>query len=448
VSKARISTSAARAEGIDAVGLQVRARTRYTYNAFNQLMTVTPGDGSTATTFGYDGNGNQTSKTDASGLTQYVYNQDNRLVGISLPGGDANAFEYDANGLRTKKTDSSGTTRYLLDGLSVIAQYAPSGDRQAWYTQSLARIDEVLNVANDSGKLWYQADALGSVYGLTNQAGALVGSQSYDVFGAPTPAPTGPAGQPFGFTGREHELDSGLVYARARYLNPATGQWDRADPLGQTAGPNYYAYADGRVTIARDPMGLATDTVTAYAAAWPASFIALMIDLGALQQAVVWTAAIGGTAAVAIPIAQMISTKDETKTTTTTCPMPPPTRVWRTYYRGLSIQDLNEFMVLGVVLSKAARAGIDFMTGLLLAASPMTILQHTIKSAGSPFVSVTTSALTANVFAVTGGQASTVVISMETNRTPIPIGGQYSEYLFFWMLGFPGERLRFAWGGN
>jgi hypothetical protein len=72
----------------------------------------------------------------------------------------------------------AGTTRYLLDGLSVIAQYAPDGARQAWYTQSLARIDEVLNVANDAGKFWYQADALGSVYGLTNQAGALVGHQN------------------------------------------------------------------------------------------------------------------------------------------------------------------------------------------------------------------------------------------------------------------------------
>jgi RHS repeat-associated protein len=124
-----------------------------------------------------------------------------------------------------------GTTRYLLDGLSVIAQYAPTGERQAWYTQSLARIDEVLNVANDSGKLWYQTDALGSVYGLTNQAGSLVGNQNYDVFGAPTPAPSGPAGQPFGFTGREHELDSGLVYARARYSNPAAGRWLSEDPI-------------------------------------------------------------------------------------------------------------------------------------------------------------------------------------------------------------------------
>ncbi len=417
-------------------------------NGFNQLLSVTPSDGGPSTAFAYDGNGNQTSRTDASGVTRYAYGADDRLAGVALPGGGGSAYEYDANGLRVKKADSAGATRYLLDGLSVVGQYAPDGARQAFYVQSLARIDEVLSVVNGQGKHWYQADALGSIYTLTTASGEVRARGGYDVFGAPVAESGAAVGQPFGFTGREHELESGLVYARARYLSTLSGRWDRPDPLGQTAGPNYFAYADGRVTVARDPMGLATDSVTAYAAAWPASFIALMVDLGVLQQALVWTAAIGGAAAVAIPISEMISTKDETKSTTTTCPMPPPPRVWRSYYRGLSRQDLNEFMVLGVVLSKGARAGLDFIAGLLLAASPMTILQHTIKSAGSPFVSVTTSALTANAFAVTGDQASTVVISVETNRTPIPIGGQFSEYLFFWMLGFPGERLRFAWGGN
>lgn len=150
---------------------------------------------------------------------------------------------------------SAGTTRYLLDGLSVIAQYAPDGAQQAWYTQSLARIDEVLNVANDSGKFWCQAEAMGSVYGLTNQAGALIGSQNYDVFGAPTPTPSGPAGQPFGFTGREHEVEAGLVYARARYLNPGVGRWDRADPMGLIDGPNRYAYVGNGVTGRTDPTG-------------------------------------------------------------------------------------------------------------------------------------------------------------------------------------------------
>jgi RHS repeat-associated protein len=60
----------------------------------------------------------------------------------------------------------------------------------------------------------------------------------------------------FGFTGREHDLDSAMVYARARYLNPGTGRWDRADPLGMIDGPNRYQYVRGKPTIANDPRGL------------------------------------------------------------------------------------------------------------------------------------------------------------------------------------------------
>lgn len=35
----------------------------------------------------------------------------------------------------------------------------------------------------------------------------------------------------FGFTGREHDLDSELIYARARFGDPATGSWLREDPV-------------------------------------------------------------------------------------------------------------------------------------------------------------------------------------------------------------------------
>ena len=193
VKKARIwvaaSATSSTAEGVDAVGLVAVPADDYHYNAFNQLVSVVGNDGST-TSFGYDLNGNQTSKTEtpASGsarLTRYVYDHDNRLRGIVLPSGVANAFEYDANGLRVKKTDSSGTSSFLLDGLSIIGQYAPDGSRQAWYTQSLARIDEVLSVVNASGKYWYQADALGSVYALTTSTGSVQARGGYDVFGEP-----------------------------------------------------------------------------------------------------------------------------------------------------------------------------------------------------------------------------------------------------------------------
>ncbi len=230
-------------------------------NGFNQLLSVTPSDGGAATAFAYDGNGNQTSRTDASGVTQYVYGADDRLAGVALPGGGGSAYEYDANGLRVKKADAGGTTRYLLDGLSVIGQYGADGARQAFYVQSLARIDEVLSVVNGQGKHWYQADALGSVYTLTTATGEVRARGGYDVFGAPVAESGAAVGQPFGFTGREHELDAGLVYARARYLDPSTGLWDSTDPLGMIEGPNRYAYVRANPARSRDPLGLFSTTM-------------------------------------------------------------------------------------------------------------------------------------------------------------------------------------------
>ena len=137
----------------------------------------------------------------------------------------------------------------------MVAQYAPGGQQTAWYTQSMARIDEVLSVVNGQGKYWYQADALGSTYALTTAAGLVAARGGYDVFGAPVPV-SGSVGQPFGFTGREHEVDSGLVYSRARYLSPSAGRWDRADPMGFIDGTDRYPYVRSRPTAVVDPTGL------------------------------------------------------------------------------------------------------------------------------------------------------------------------------------------------
>jgi RHS repeat-associated protein len=222
------------------------------YNGFNQLLSVNSTDGST-TAFAYDGNGNQVGKTDSSGLTQYVYDLDNRLRGIALPGGGSNAFEYDANGLRTKKMDSSGTRSFLLDGLSVVAEYQ-SGSRSAFYSQSLARIDEVLSVVNGSGKFWYESDALGSTYALTSRGGAAVARTGYDVFGASARG-SGTVDQAFGFSGADAARDAGLLYRRDRYVDPAIAHWTQPDRWRFADGYSVYGYGRNNPATRVDPMG-------------------------------------------------------------------------------------------------------------------------------------------------------------------------------------------------
>jgi RHS repeat-associated protein len=112
---------------------------------------------------------------------------------------------------------------------------------------------------------------------MTNAAGAVVSRSAYDVFGERSFAAGADPGQPFGFTGREHDTGSGLVYARARYLSPSTGTWAEEDPwnlreallsrdaaaLGGVGGSlgthplaqNRYLYGLGNAARYADPLG-------------------------------------------------------------------------------------------------------------------------------------------------------------------------------------------------
>ncbi|MDW8244935.1 MAG: RHS repeat-associated core domain-containing protein, partial [Thermogemmata sp.] len=59
------------------------------------------------------------------------------------------------------------------------------------------------------------------------------------------------------FTSRELDIETGLYYHRARYLDPTTGRWTSLDPIGFAAGDaNLYRYLSNRPTHATDPSGL------------------------------------------------------------------------------------------------------------------------------------------------------------------------------------------------
>ena len=65
------------------------------------------------------------------------------------------------------------------------------------------------------------------------------------------------------FTGKEDDIEVGLIYFGARYLNPQLGRWISADPLAVhapgKADLNLYAYVHGRVLSAVDPVGLCSN---------------------------------------------------------------------------------------------------------------------------------------------------------------------------------------------
>jgi RHS repeat-associated protein len=91
---------------------------------------------------------------------------------------------------------------------------------------------------NNLGATLVFADELGSITSLTN------GRALPELLGNTTV--TSSISNPFQYTGREWDSETGLYYYRARYYEPAVGRFISEDPTGNRSGTNIYAYVDNR----------------------------------------------------------------------------------------------------------------------------------------------------------------------------------------------------------
>jgi len=200
----------------------------------------------------HDANGNTLS--DPSGKS-YSWDFENRMVSATVPGTGTVAFKYDPFGRRIYKSSPSFTGIFAYDGDDLIETANASGTEIASYTQGI-NIDEHLSEFRSSAASYYEQDGLGSVTSLSNSAGVLANTYTYDSLGNVTNF-TGTLKNPFQYTGREFDPETGLNYNRARYYNPATGRFISEDPLGFGGGnPNVYAYVGNNPTNFLDPFGL------------------------------------------------------------------------------------------------------------------------------------------------------------------------------------------------
>jgi RHS repeat-associated protein len=102
---------------------------------------------------------------------------------------------------------------------------------------------------------YYDLEGLGSVTSLSNSAGSLVQTYSYDSFGRQTSS-SGSLTNPFQYTAREFDPETSLYYYRARYYDPTAGRFVSEDPLQSNGGNNFYEYAYNDPSNWVDPDGL------------------------------------------------------------------------------------------------------------------------------------------------------------------------------------------------
>ena len=109
---------------------------------------------------------------------------------------------------------------------------------------------------------YYHGDALGSITSLSSPTGTLANAYTYDSFGNVT-ASTGTITNPFQFTTRDYDSETGLHYYRARYYDGKTGRFISEDPTGfNSKQTDFYTYAGNSRVLHIDPSGLALCVLT------------------------------------------------------------------------------------------------------------------------------------------------------------------------------------------
>jgi RHS repeat-associated protein len=222
------------------------------YDAANELLNVN------TATYTYDLNGNRIQKTDGSTGTAYTYDDENRLVRVEITGGTTTVitYAYDPFGRRIEKNVNGTITRYLYDHQAILLEYDQAGTVQTRYTHGPG-IDEPLAMEKNSLMYYYHADGLGSIIALTNTSGDVAQRYNYDAFGNITSgAPT--VTQPYTYTAREYDPETGLYFYRARYYDPKVGRFLTRDPIGFASGINQYLYSLNNPVNMKDPSGLAS----------------------------------------------------------------------------------------------------------------------------------------------------------------------------------------------
>jgi RHS repeat-associated protein len=224
-------------------------------------------------TYAYDARGNRSSRTDkATGAVEtYTYDSQNRLVGYASDTTTA-SYAYDALGRRIAKTVDGSVEAFVYDAWSldpiannVVLDFEDGILARRWLHGT--RVDEQLAVEDYAGTTAPGTGSLRSLFAnrlgsiavaVSVTTGAVAAEAEYDSFGArEITVGTGAEMPRYGFTGREHDTESGLIYFRARHYDPTLGQFVQRDPIGFAAGDlNIYAYVSNDPKNLIDPSGL------------------------------------------------------------------------------------------------------------------------------------------------------------------------------------------------
>jgi RHS repeat-associated protein len=215
-------------------------------------------DSTSGVNYDFNARGDRTTATAApsGNTTSYAYDQANHLTSYTPPTGPATSYAYNGHGLRTSKTTSGDTTSYTWDTAGSLPLMLTAGNTSYIYGPDGLPIE---SVKADGTATYLFHDQIGSTRLLTDPAGNVTGTYTYDAWGNTT-SHTGTATTPLQYTGQYRDDETGFYYLRTRYYGPYTAQFLTVDPIvGQTRAT--YTYAGNNPITGTDPTGLSNELV-------------------------------------------------------------------------------------------------------------------------------------------------------------------------------------------
>ena len=239
----------------------------YTNNKLNQTTAI----GSLS--FGYDDNGNLTSRNDGTNTQTFTWDWSNRLTGVQNPTSNIQ-YRYNHNDLRIEKAinnQPSTINRYYYNGSRLLAEGTVEGSTVRINKVYMGDDEGVLGMTrliykNDALKtfshyypMYYLFNELGSVEAITDNTGLPIMYYQYDAYGQLTNTTNDPVNG-LSFVGRYggyKDWDTGLTYFWHRWYDASTGKFVSRDPIGIKVDVNLYGYTKQNVINKIDPSGLA-----------------------------------------------------------------------------------------------------------------------------------------------------------------------------------------------
>ncbi|MCD7040206.1 RHS domain-containing protein, partial [Pseudomonas sp. MAFF 311096] len=220
--------------------LMIQGDHHYDYDAFGNLIRERRGKGHAL-------------------VTEYRYDCQHRLIGITQPNGQTASYRYDPFGRRISKTVDGLTTEFFWQGDTLIAEHHQDRHRSYVYEPETFRPLVLLEGfgPKETKAYHYQLDHLGTPQELTDTEGEIVWSAHYRAYGEITRLDIGKIDNPLRFQGQYFDPESGLHYNRHRYYHPDIGRYLTPDPVKLAGGINAYLYVPNP-TGWIDPLGLNT----------------------------------------------------------------------------------------------------------------------------------------------------------------------------------------------